>query len=98
MKIIKKYISHFINYFKFKFKTNTYQILNDVSAYNESEKYKGYENAIMINIGAGGFSHPNWINLDLDSQWYKTNELDRNFKHYNLISLSLFFIAKKDDR
>ena len=85
MKTIKIIISQFKNYFKTKYKKQSYRILNDVSTYSESEKYKGFENAIMINIGAGCFSHPNCINLDLDSQWYKTNELDKNFKHYNII-------------
>ncbi|MFO7559260.1 MAG: methyltransferase domain-containing protein [Desulfobacterales bacterium] len=27
----------------------------------------------FYNIGAGGFSHPCWTNVDYDSQWYKSN-------------------------
>ena len=48
-------IHRFIKNRKYK---QTHRILNEISAWSSSWKYKGYENAVMINIGAGKFWHP----------------------------------------
>ena len=42
------------------------------------------ENQKLINIGAGYFSHPNWINLEYSTDWY--DDLPQNFISYNLVS------------
>ncbi len=43
----------------------------------------------FYNIGAGGFSHPYWTNVDYDSEWYISNRANTlKSIHYDLFSLA----------
>ena len=51
---------------------------------NESDYIYFKKNQKLINIGAGNFSHPKWINLEYSTEWY--DKLPGNFISYNLTS------------
>ncbi|MDX0698187.1 methyltransferase domain-containing protein [Sinorhizobium medicae] len=40
------------------------------AAYREDRAYRGFERKTLINIGAGGFYHKRWTNLDVSSEHY----------------------------
>jgi predicted SAM-dependent methyltransferase len=45
----------------------------DTYLYQAQFERKSLDERRFYNIGAGGFSHPYWTNVDLDSEWYAVN-------------------------
>jgi len=46
---------------------------SSIELYSNIYPYDSVKNKNFYNIGAGGFSHPCWTNIDYDSKWYKSN-------------------------
>jgi len=61
---------------------------HDVDRYLEIYEKESVVQKKFYNIGAGGFNHPVWTNVDFDSDWYSDNR--KNTKRgieYDLLSL-----------
>ena len=74
--------------------TKGYRIIAANQKLNDAQSYLKYYTQDVIdqkrfyNIGAGGFNHTNWTNIDYDSEWY--SQFDKNRKdgiNYDLLSL-----------
>jgi SAM-dependent methyltransferase len=52
----------------------------------DEKAYRAYENKLLINIGAGGFEHPKWTNLDIETDWYARNHRKTPFVEYDITS------------
>ena len=76
-KTIKKIVNGF-GYDVIKLDTDEIKLYSDLYESESVIKKKFY------NIGAGGFSHPAWTNVDYESEWYKKNRFDIS---YDLLSL-----------
>ncbi len=64
--------------------------------YNKYYPVESIENKRFYNVGAGGFYHPYWTNIDYLSDWYKdNNKLTEKGIHYDLFSLDP--ISVKDE-
>lgn len=64
------------------------QSLPDVEVYKTLYSKDTIKNKRFYNIGAGGFSHTYWTNVDFDSEWYVKNRLNTlKGIQYDLISL-----------
>jgi len=79
--IIKKNIKKIFNSFGYDvIKLYTY----DIKLYSDLYSSESVINKKFYNIGAGGFSHPAWTNVDYESEFYKKNRFDIS---YDLLSL-----------
>ena len=67
-KTIKKIVNGF-GYDVIKLDTDEIKLYSDLYESESVIKKKFY------NIGAGGFSHPAWTNVDYESEWYKKIDL-----------------------
>jgi len=64
-----------------------YEIVLNLSIYKTGKnKFSAYHNKTFINVGAGSFSHPDWINVDKISKFYK-NKQSPNVVDWDLLSL-----------
>ena len=55
-------------------------------SFREDIAYRGYaDEAVLVNVGAGGFSHPRWTNLDVSSAHYESQR-SADFIEYDLNS------------
>lgn len=71
MKHLIQKILNAINYEFRKLPAKKQQILLYTDLYSEDS----LNNKRLYNIGAGGFSHPYWTNVDYDSEWYSSNRI-----------------------
>lgn len=60
---------------------------------DESDEIYFHENQKLVNIGAGNFSHPKWINLDYSTEWY--DKLPPNYISYDLTSHEVWPLEKE---
>jgi len=65
------------------------QKIQQESLYSDHYQEESIESRRFYNIGAGGFSHPYWTNVDYDSEWYASNRAEtlRGIE-YDLLSLA----------
>lgn len=59
----------------------------DIDLYNKLYGKKAVENQRFYNIGAGGFRHPAWTNIDHESDWYREVQGDYIDIDWDLLSL-----------
>ncbi|MCO6453101.1 MAG: methyltransferase domain-containing protein [Caldilineales bacterium] len=61
---------------------------SQINLYTDIYPEDSLNNKRFYNIGAGGFSHPFWTNVDYDSEWYASNRAETfSGIHYDLFSL-----------
>lgn len=62
--------------FKIGFKVSRYKHKDDLDVYRLLYGDEPIKNRLFLNIGAGVFKHPEWINLDHRFKRYKWNDID----------------------
>ena len=70
---MKKYIKKTIGLLGYEIRRKSKKIKPDIKTYLELYSEDSIKNKRFYNIGAGGFSHPFWTNVDYDSEWYEAN-------------------------
>jgi predicted SAM-dependent methyltransferase len=61
----------------------------DIELYRRLFSKESIESKRFYNVGAGGFYHPFWTNIDYITDWYKKyKSYNKNGIHYDLFSLS----------
>jgi hypothetical protein len=71
---MKKMIHKILNTFGY----DIYRIRNfgsDIKLYYELYEASSVESRRFYNIGSGNFRHMAWTNVDLESDWYKKNQI-----------------------
>ncbi len=69
---MRKLIQKGLNMFGYEIH-RTIRKVNDIELYLRLYPENSIKNKRFYNIGAGGFSHPCWTNVDYDSDWYTAN-------------------------
>ncbi len=60
--------------------------INQYSFLDERYKEMGWDRSkSLINIGAGNFRHPHWINVDKDNDFYRKDQEGSNFINFDLL-------------
>ncbi|MEM6630474.1 MAG: methyltransferase domain-containing protein [Bacteroidota bacterium] len=59
----------------------------DLNIYQQLYSKESLENKRFYNVGAGGFSHPYWTNVDFLSDWYSHYDISPSAIHHDLMSL-----------
>ena len=60
---------------------------SDLAVYEQYYSQDSLENKRFYNIGAGGFSHPYWTNVDFSSDWYAHYKISPTAIQHDLMSL-----------
>lgn len=84
---MKRLIQKGLNMFGYEIH-RTNKKANDIKLYLKLYSEDSINNKRCYNIGAGGFSHPCWTNVDYVSDWYAKNR-SKTIKgiQYDLFSL-----------
>jgi len=83
---MKRIIQETLNAFGYEVRKSNRKI--NVGFYSSLYPEDSIKNKRFYNIGAGGFSHPCWTNVDYDSEWYASNRSKtRKGIHYDLFTL-----------
>jgi hypothetical protein len=75
--MIVKQAKKIFNSLGYSLQKNTNAILDQY--YHEIYQPEDLKNRRFYNVGAGGFKHPYWTNVDFFSEWYKKNSIDIHF-------------------
>ncbi len=62
-----------------------------IDAYFRNYSEESITNKRFYNIGSGSFRHKYWTNIDLNSDWYKAQQINKNI---NLINYDLFSLDR----
>jgi len=86
---LKNWLKHIINH-NIEFSMLSHKIAFHVSVRNTQEQddtVPPQDDTLFINVGAGGFCHRNWINVDKTSDFYKKRQ-GPNTVNWDLLSLT----------
>lgn len=90
----QKYTSLFKTWLlKFAAKNNFLILKDNFSASYNKKIIEKNSNPVMVNVGAGSFSHPLWINLDFSNKFYRSVQSKKMLSH-NLASMERFPFQK----